>query len=106
MNEPLLSVIIPTYNSEETLEKTLTSLRMQTIPQEQMEILIIDGGSTDSTLEIAKKYNTIILDNHAIRYKDITLLAHFMYTYITFFYIVFYMLRKWLGFKDKNTSYG
>lgn len=59
----IISVVIPTYNSEKTLEKTLKSIREQSFNQEEIEILIIDGGSTDNTLEIANRYGCIILKN-------------------------------------------
>lgn len=57
------SVIMATYNSEDTIRKSLESIRKQTFPQEKVEILIIDGGSTDRTREIALEYSAIILDN-------------------------------------------
>ncbi|MCL2222432.1 MAG: glycosyltransferase [Oscillospiraceae bacterium] len=62
-SRPVLSVIIPTFNSEETLKVTLNSLRMQTFPWEHMEIFVIDGGSSDRTLDIAKSFNVIVLEN-------------------------------------------
>lgn len=48
------SIIIPTFNEEKTLEKTLKTLKNQTL--KDFEIIIKDGGSTDRTLELAKKY--------------------------------------------------
>jgi len=63
MNKPIISVVMPTYNSAHTLERALTSINNQSFPQESVEILVIDGGSTDKTLSIAKKYNCIILKN-------------------------------------------
>ncbi len=49
-----LSVIIPVFNGEKYLEKTLESMVTQTV--ENFEVIIIDDGSDDSTPEIAKKY--------------------------------------------------
>ncbi len=63
MEQPLITVIMPTYNSQRTIEKALQSIRMQSIAAERLEILVIDGGSTDATLEIAKKYGAVILQN-------------------------------------------
>ena len=63
MSEFLISIIMPTYNSEKTIEKSLQSIRRQTIDQSQVEILILDGGSKDATLAIAAKYNANILKN-------------------------------------------
>ena len=60
---PLLSVLVPTYNSEDTIEDTLKSIRTQSIPQDQIEILLIDGGSTDRTLEIVEKYDVVLINN-------------------------------------------
>lgn len=59
----LISIIMPTYNSEKTIEYSLRSIRQQDIDQARIEILIIDGGSTDKTLEIVEKYNVTVLYN-------------------------------------------
>lgn len=60
--KPLISVIMPTYNSATTIETALKSIRMQTV-ENQIEILVIDGGSTDATRDIARRYGAIVLDN-------------------------------------------
>ncbi|WP_316832727.1 glycosyltransferase family 2 protein [Pedobacter aquatilis] len=52
--ESILSVIIPTYNSAKTLSNCLDSLVSQHF--KDFEIWIIDGLSTDTTLEIVKRY--------------------------------------------------
>lgn len=54
---------MPTLNSEQTLEKALQSVKNQDFPSEQIEILLIDGGSTDTTLLIAKKFGCKVFHN-------------------------------------------
>ena len=46
---PLISVVIPTYNRRESLEKTLRGLEKQTLPRDQWEALVISDGATDDT---------------------------------------------------------
>lgn len=52
---PLFSIIIPTYNSELSLGKTLKSVLSQEF--RDFEILILDGLSSDKTISIAKSFN-------------------------------------------------
>ena len=60
---PTISVILPTYNAEKDLENCLKSIKMQDYPKDKLEVIVIDGGSRDRTLEIAKKYHATILFN-------------------------------------------
>lgn len=53
------SIITPTYNSEKTIEKTILSVISQ--PHDfDVEYIVIDGGSTDKTCKIIKKYSDYI----------------------------------------------
>jgi glycosyltransferase involved in cell wall biosynthesis len=52
----MISVIIPTFNEEENIAQCLVSLCHQTVPRDEYEIIVVDGGSKDATCEIAKKY--------------------------------------------------
>lgn len=49
MAGPELSVVIPTYNRKDTLRKTLAAYCSQSAPEEILEILVVDDGSTDGT---------------------------------------------------------
>ncbi len=55
--QPKISVIIPVYNTEKYLETCLASIINQTY--KNLEIIIINDGSTDSSLEICNKYKKI-----------------------------------------------
>jgi len=57
-NSNLVSVVIPVYNSEKYLEECLDSILNQTY--ENIEIIAIDDGSEDSSLDILKKYSNKI----------------------------------------------
>lgn len=59
---PTISVVVTTFNSERTIELCLKKLKEQNYPQEKVEVLVVDGGSEDKTLSIAKKYNTKIVN--------------------------------------------
>lgn len=59
-----ISIVIPTLNSEKVLYECLKSIDGQDYPKEKIEVIIVDGGSTDRTLEIAKRFNVNkILEN-------------------------------------------
>lgn len=64
--KPLISIITVVYNGEKYLEKTIQSVINQTY--HKIEYIIIDGGSTDATLDIIKKYEDKI--NYWVSEKD------------------------------------
>lgn len=60
--EPKVSVIIPIYNTEQYLSQCLDSIINQTL--KEIEIICVNDGSTDNSLEILKKYSSI--DNRIV----------------------------------------
>jgi glycosyltransferase involved in cell wall biosynthesis len=51
---PTLTIIVPSYNQADFLEETLLSIINQHYPA--LELIVIDGGSTDGSIEIIRKY--------------------------------------------------
>ncbi len=55
--EPLISVLLPTYNRADLLVHCLESLTFQSLPADQFEVIVIDDGSTDTTRELCRSYS-------------------------------------------------
>lgn len=68
-NNPLVSIITVCYNSANTIEDTIRSVLEQTY--RNIEYIIVDGKSTDSTMSLVKKYETLFEGRlHYISEKD------------------------------------
>src|SRR3954454_25175046 len=50
----LVSIVVPTFNARDTLKQCLDSVIDQTFPG--TEIIVVDGGSTDGTIDLIKSY--------------------------------------------------
>jgi glycosyltransferase involved in cell wall biosynthesis len=50
------SIIIPSYNSKERLYLNLTALNLQTYDDDDVEVVVVDNGSTDNTMEMLQKF--------------------------------------------------
>ncbi len=61
----MISVIVPALNEAEQIEATLRSLASQSLGIESYEIIVVDGGSDDGTVEIALEYaDRVIFQTH------------------------------------------
>ena len=65
----MLSVIIPTLNAEATLAATLKVVLAPAVPG--LEVLIVDGGSTDATRRVAGEWGVPVLDSAAGRGRQL-----------------------------------
>jgi glycosyltransferase involved in cell wall biosynthesis len=64
VRERSFTFVLPTLNASGPLfERALTSIREQTHPQDAVEILVADGGSTDDTRDVAKRFGARVLEN-------------------------------------------
>jgi len=69
--EVLATVVILTYNGERYLRRILEALRLQTELSGEIEVLIIDSGSTDSTIEIIREFPEVrvhCIPNHEFQH--------------------------------------
>ena len=87
MKNILISVIIPIYNSEEYLEKLLSSLREMI--NDNIQVILVNDGSTDNSKNIINRYNDIfkvihLKKNHGVSYARNYGLKYATGKYITF----------------------
>lgn len=83
---PKVSFIIPTLNAANILPKCLTAIRSQDYPASRIEIVIADGGSTDTTRAIAKQFKAIVIDNPEVLHEPGKTLASTIATGEILFY--------------------
>lgn len=57
----MISVVIRAYNEEKYLPSVLSKLKTQDLDDDRLEIILVDSGSTDKTVEIAKDFNCEIV---------------------------------------------
>jgi len=52
---PMVSLVLTTYNGSFGIERILRSVKKLTYPKNKLEIIVSDNGSTDNSVELAKK---------------------------------------------------
>ena len=62
LRQPKITVIIPALNEAGVIGECLTALEQQDYPREAFEIIVVDNGSTDGTVEIAREYRATVLN--------------------------------------------
>jgi glycosyltransferase involved in cell wall biosynthesis len=66
---PRVTFIIPVLNEEEILPRCLNAIRTQNYPQQKVEIIVADGGSSDKSISFAKSYKAKIIQNRLILHE-------------------------------------
>jgi len=90
---PKISIIMPVLNREKTIEKALLSVIQQNY--ENVELIILDGGSNDKTIEIIKRYEKHIAYWHSQEDGSPTLAINFGIEKATGKYIALLMSDDW-----------
>lgn len=67
MNSCLISIIIPAYNVEQYIQRCLDTIYSQKVNRTTFEVILVDDGSTDSTLQIVKEY--------VLNYNNLTIIS-------------------------------
>ena len=67
MNSCLISIIIPAYNVEQYIQRCLDTIYSQNVNRTTFEVILVDDGSTDSTLQIVKEY--------VLNYNNLTIIS-------------------------------
>ncbi|MBN2042499.1 MAG: glycosyltransferase family 2 protein [Candidatus Aenigmarchaeota archaeon] len=65
---PGLTMIVPAYNEEKTLGRTVESVLNQDYPRNKLKVIIVDDASTDGTADVGREY--------ARKYPNVTFLRH------------------------------
>ena len=76
-NNPKISFIVITFNNAKSLKRTLLSIRKQDYPKEKIEIVVVDNGSKDNTVGVAKSFGAkIIMNTTDNLYRSLAIAYH------------------------------
>lgn len=67
---PKVSFTLLTLNDEKGVEKCLESVKKQVYPKDKIEIIVIDNGSTDKSVKVARRYTKKVFINRQNPYKN------------------------------------
>jgi len=59
---PKVSIIIPAFNEEKSMARTIESITASDYPKDKFQIIVVDDGSKDKTLEIARRYKSKLVE--------------------------------------------
>ncbi len=60
-DNPFISIVIPAFNEEKYLSESLESLKKQTYPSDNFEVIVVDNNSTDKTSEVAESFGVRVV---------------------------------------------
>ncbi|HEY4526492.1 MAG TPA: glycosyltransferase [Candidatus Paceibacterota bacterium] len=55
---PAVAIVVPSFNEAQTISGTISSLLALQYPKDKLEIIVVDDGSTDDTLSVAKRFES------------------------------------------------
>lgn len=77
MSYQFFSIIIPAYNEEKIISQTLERLHALEYPKDAYEIIVVENGSSDTTFDAAKQYESDICSVHAAPEKGVSRARNF-----------------------------
>lgn len=106
---PALSIIIPAFNEEKNISKTIKSVLNQDYPKDKLDVIVVNDGSTDKTSKIIKKFRKIKIINQKRQGKAVALntgLKHVKTDLVGFIdadsYLLKNALKNMVGYFEMN----
>jgi len=92
----MISIIIPAHNEEKYIEETLKNINNLSTDKDQFEVLVIENGSTDRTLEIANFFSSKNIKIYSVQTKGVSKAKNFGLTKVS-------DRSEWIVFLDADT---